>query len=67
MRHLAFLFLFLPLLLAGCTPIGDRWSPGLLIAVVIGAAAGVFLLWRHFAGHDTRHDRREDRREERRD
>lgn len=60
---------WLPLVtgLVGCTPIGDAWSPGVIVAVVVGAAAGVFLLWRHFAGGDTRRDRREDRRDERRD
>jgi hypothetical protein len=53
--------------LAGCTPIGDAWSPGLLIAIVIGAGAGLFLLWRHFAGGDTRRARREERRDDRRE
>lgn len=55
--------------LAGCeaTPIGEHWSPGVLVAIVVGTAAGLFLLWRYYAGGDERRARREERRDDRRE
>jgi hypothetical protein len=58
----------LPLALAaGCTPIGDNWSPGMVVALVVAGGAILFLGWRYFAGGDDRRARRQERRDDRRE
>jgi hypothetical protein len=53
--------------LAGCTPIGDAWSPGMIAALLIAGGAILFLGWRYYLGGDDRRARRQERRDDRRD